>query len=160
MSDDYPQHRTSFFTQLHGQFSNAFFERSPPSWTVTNETAINFTRANYLVQLPLLLLFLFGIFLSLKQVYKQQGIYDFIHLAAFLIYLAFVMRYAYSIRDFGNMKLIFIFPALLSMIYFLQNGIEQLKSNTLNKTAFVVLNLSTLLCAINLIYFHIRLFAN
>jgi len=160
LSENYPQHRTSFFTQLYGQFSNASFERAPPSWSVKDETAMDFMRANYLVQLPLLLLFLIGIFVALKQVITSRSNEDLVHLSAFFIYLAFVAKYAYNIRDFGNMKLIFLFPALLSMMYFLQKGIAQLKSVRLNTIAFVILNASVLLSAINLIYFHLRLFAN
>lgn len=160
LSDNYPAHRTSFFTQLYGQFSNASFERAPPSWSVKDETALNFMKANYLLQLPLLLLFLLGIFAVSKQVVLDRGQQDFIHLAMFFIYLAFVARYAYNIRDFANMKLIFLFPALLSMVYFLWKGAAQLKSGLLNTTALILINASTLLCAINLYYFTIRLFAN
>ena len=160
LSDTYPAHRTSFFTQLYGQFSNASFECAPPSWSVKDESAMNFIRANYLLQLPLLLLFLFGIFAVLKQVVKERSPQDFNHLAMFLIYLVFVARYAYNIRDFANMKLIFLFPALLSMMYFLWKGIAQLKSLVLNNAALILVNASTLLYVINLAYFHIRLFAN
>ncbi len=160
LSDNYPAHRTSFFAQLYGQFSNASFERAPPSWSVTDNTATNFTKVNYVLQLPLLLLFLLGIFAALKQVVKEFSLQEFIHLAMFLIYLAFVARYAHNIRDFANMKLIFLFPALLSMIYFLWKGIAQLKSLVLNNTALILVNASTLLYVINLAYFHIRLFAN
>lgn len=160
LSDNYPTHRTSFFTQLYGQFSNASFERAPPSWSVVDKTAMNFMRANYLLQLPLLLLFLFGIFVVLKQVVKERSPHEFIHIALFFIYLSFVARYAYNIRDFANMKLIFLFPALISMIYFLQKGVAQLKSGVLNNSALILINASTLLCAINLYYFTLRLFAN
>ncbi|MCG3167276.1 MAG: hypothetical protein POELPBGB_03063 [Bacteroidia bacterium] len=160
LSDNYPAHRTSFFTQLYGQFSNTSFERAPPSWSVKDETAMNFMRANYLLQLPLALLFLLGIFAVTKQVVKERSPQDFIHLAIFFIYLAFVARYAYNIRDFANMKLIFLFPALLSMVYLFKEGVAQIKNRVLNNTVIVLLNLSTLLCVINLIYFHIRLFQN
>ena len=160
LTDNYPAHRTSFFAQLYGQFSNASFERAPPSWSVKDETAMNFMRANYLLQLPLLLLFLFGIFAVAKQVVYERSPQDFIHLTMFFIYLAFVARYAYNIRDFANMKLIFLLPALLSMVYFLQKGAAQLKSGLLHNAALILINASTLLCAINLYCFTIRLFAN
>jgi hypothetical protein len=160
LSDNYPEHRTSFFSQLYGQFSNASFERAPPSWSVNDETAMSFTRVNYLLQLPLFLLFLLGIFAVLKQVVKERSPQEFIHLAMFFIYLAFVACYAYNIRDFANMKLIFLFPALLSMVCFLWKGADQLKSGPLNTAALILVNASTLLCAINLYYFTIRLFAN
>lgn len=160
LSDNYPAHRTSFFTQLYGQFSNASFERAPPSWSVKDETAMDFMRANYLLQLTLLLLFLFGIFVVTKQVVLERTPRDFIHLAMFFIYLVFVARYAYNIRDFANMKLIFLLPALLSMMYFLGKGAAQLKSGLLNIAALILINTSTLLCAINLYYFTIKLFAN
>ncbi len=160
LSDDYPLHRTSFFTQLYGQFSNAFFERSPPSWSSDDKAVINFSRANYLIQIPLLVLFLFGFFNAINKSVMELSIANLVHSAAFIIYLVFVIKYAYNIRDFANMKLIFIFPALLSIMYFLQKGTEQLKSISLNKIAFVLVNTSTLLYAINLTYFHIRLFSN
>lgn len=159
-NDDYPAHRTSFFAQLYGQFSNAFFERSPPSWTVENKIAINITRANYCIQLFLLVLFLLGIFSALKQSIKNSTPIDFIHLTLILVYLLFVIRYAYNIRDFANMKLIFLFPALLSMVYFLEKSVTIIKSEILNNSALIILNISTLLYAINLAYFQAQLFAN
>lgn len=160
LSDNYPAHRTSFFTQLYGQFSNASFERAPPSWSVKDETAMDFMRANYLLQLPLLLLFLFGIFAVTKQVVNERSPQEFINLAVFFIYLAFVARYAYNIRDFANMKLIFLLPAMLSIVCFLQKGAEQLKSGLMSTAGLILINASTLLCTINLYYFTIRLFAN
>ncbi len=107
-----------------------------------------------------LLLFLFGIFAVTKQVVIERSSQGFIHLAMFLIYLSFVARYAYNIRDFANMKLIFLFPALISMMYFLQKGADHLKSGVLNSTALILINASTFLCTINLYYFTVRLFAN
>ncbi len=160
LSDNYPAHRTSFYTQLYGQFSNAFFERAPPSWSVNDENAMNFTRVNYVLQLPLLLLFLFGVFAVVNTVLKQRNTEGFIHIAMFFFYLAFVTRYAYNIRDFANMKLIFLFPSLLSFMYFFGKGIAQIKSVVLNNSVLILVNTSTLLYVINLVYFHIRLFAN
>lgn len=159
LSEKYPAHRVSFFTQLYGQFSNAFFERSPPSWTIENPIAMNFVRANYLLQLPLLLLFIAGIFFSLKRLFISRNTSDFIHLASLLLYLVFTIRYAYTIRDFSTMKIIFLFPVLPSMLFVFQCGIEKLKNNFMQAAIFALISVSIILYVVNLAFFTGRLFA-
>jgi hypothetical protein len=157
---DYPLHRTSFFTQLYGQFSNSLFERWPWKWVCRNNDMQNFSRVNYLVQVPLLLLFIWGVIVSLRPLFREWKQSDVVYLSVFFIYLLFALKYSYDIRDYGNMKVIFIFPAMLTMIYFFQKGIGLLKSRTLNMAALILVNFSTLLYVVNLTYFHLRLFSN
>jgi hypothetical protein len=126
--EDYPKHRTSFVTQLYGQYSNFLFEQHPNSWQSKDENMLMGARINYIIHLPFFLFMLWQIFMSLKRVLHYRGRHpQTILLLMFILFLAFLLRYSYFYRDFGNMKLIFLFPALYSLVYFFAKGMEYVK---------------------------------
>jgi hypothetical protein len=114
---NYPKHRTSLWTQLYGQYSNYLFERHPGKWHSINNDNLNVTRLNYLLHLPLLMLFLWGVFSQLFGSKIHANSENFIHGFLILLFTLFVIRNSYVYRDFSTMKLIFIFPILYAIIH-------------------------------------------
>jgi hypothetical protein len=145
----YPIHRTSFWGQMFGQFSNYTFERYPASWVSENNDNFNFSRVNYCLHLPLFLFMLFslaaGIYRQIKQPYNPE----LVHLLLIFAFTFFVARYSYIYRDFSNMKVIFIYPVLYSIITLFGNGSSKLK---FEKLVIFLLLASTFLYQINFIY--------
>ncbi|MBR9917120.1 hypothetical protein GYB29_05425 [bacterium] len=157
--DEYPKHRESFFTQLYGQFSHILFERHPASWISFHPDMLNFARANYLVLLPLLLIFIASIFSNLL-----HGIHSLIrngrvnlslfHALFSLTFIVFTLKYSMDYRDFSNMKVIFFFPALISMSYCF-NEVTIAKFN--NVVVMLLLSLASLLFLLNTSFLVIHL---
>lgn len=150
----YPFHRESFFTLLYGQFSNALFDRHPYGWISKNNDMLNFSRINYVMMLPILFLFGLNWFqamaLGVLKLFKKNKLEsDFIHALIFLLFLIFCAKYSINYRDFSNIKIIFIFPALLSMIWLLRFETNYFR---LTKLFNVLLILNSMLMMINIGY--------
>lgn len=138
-SKQYPMHRTSFWGQLYGQFSNYTFERYPASWQSLNNDNFNFTRINYFIHLPLFLLFIWAIMVGIGKSFKHPFKPITIHILLLLAFVFFVMRYTYIYRDFSNMKVIFIFPALYSIIYLFQSHLQKIILYKYVLTSFILI---------------------
>lgn len=145
----YPIHRTSFWGQIFGQFSNYTFERYPASWVSENNDNFNFTRVNYLLHLPLFLFFIYTLVLYLYHQYQKPLNSDIVHLLLIFAFTFFVARYSYIYRDFSNMKVIFIYPVLFSIITIFSRNLKLIKFQ--NLTIFILLA-CTLLYQINFAY--------
>lgn len=148
-STDYPVHRTSFFTQFFGQFSNYFFESHPPSWHTNNNDARNLILLNYAIHLPLFFWFVVWILIaSIKQI-RKPGAQRTVHLLLFWLFLFFVMRYTLIYRDFGNMKVMFMFPIIASLTWLHAESIRKFKWQ---KLLTVALYTCSILYTVNLFY--------
>jgi hypothetical protein len=145
---NYPLHRTSFWGQLYGQYSNYLFERYPSKWVSINNDHFNFTRVNYILHLPLLLILVLAFFGSLRKQFSSINT-DLIHLALITLFLFFVARYSYIYRDFSNMKLIFLFPVAYSFIVLFLKQVKKVKYQKL--LTFLFLSCS-LLYQVSFIY--------
>jgi hypothetical protein len=121
----YPKHRTSFFTQLYAQFSDYFFERH--TWIPPDTHAETLAKNNFVVQLPLLLFFIIGFVICVKESIQHGMSATFIYVTIFIGYISFLMLYTYQYRIFTAMKLIYILPAIYSFIYILHKGIASVK---------------------------------
>ena len=124
-AENYPTHRTSMFTQFYGQFSNYFFERHPNSWTPKDELPDNLARVNYSLHLPILLIFLFGMFMMFNDAIRNFSSESFIHLVIISSFVLFVMVFSSLYRDFTYMKLHYTFPALYSLIFAFSKGLRK-----------------------------------
>lgn len=148
-SIEYPLHRTSFWGQLFGQFSNYTFERYPASWVSQNNDNFNFSRINYLIHLPLFALMLWGIANALWRQLNTPLNIEIIHLVLVLAFTFFVMRYSYIYRDFSNMKVIFIYPSLFSIITLFTKTLKKIGREKMLSYALI---LAAFLYQVNFIY--------
>lgn len=124
-------HRENLWTQYLGQFTNYLFEGYPSKWSSVNNDYLNFARVNILVHLALVLLLFYGCVTSLKHVFIQFYSAQLLHLVSLLVFLAFSLIYAIEFRDFSFMKVMFLFPVYMSMIYLFAEGIKNLKHHRL-----------------------------
>lgn len=148
-SVEYPKHRTSIWGQLFGQFSNYTFERYPASWVSHNNDNFNFSRINYIIHLPLFLLMIWGIISALLRQISNPFNTEIVHILLIFAFTFFVMRYSYIYRDFSNMKVIFIFPALYSIIVLFSRNLQNMgRDKLLAYTMF----LAAVLYQINFVY--------
>lgn len=144
----YPEHRTNLWTQFLGQFSNHLFERHPGSWLSYNNDMYNFSRVNFITHILLFLAIVIGIFMTFIK-NKSLTFSTVAHLIIVLISLAFIIKYSAQYRDFSFMKVVFMFPAYLSLIHLSIIGIGPWK---LDKLFAYLLIVCTLLYQINFIY--------
>lgn len=137
--NNYPDHRKSFWTQLYGQYSNALFERHPWSWISSHPDMLNIARLNYITSLPLFILFIYLFFITFLKgvkilIFERLLNLEILHSLFLLAMVSFTIKYSYDYRDFSNMKIIFIYPSLLSMIWIFHKGFikRSLLLNTIN----------------------------
>ena len=124
--ENYPEHRQDLWTQFLGQFSNYLFERYPETWVSYNNDMYNFARVNFILHIVLLLGLLSGLILTLAKRTKVD--FQLIaHMLISTIFLVFVIKYSAQYRDFSFMKVVFIYPAFISLIYLSAKGIAQWK---------------------------------
>jgi hypothetical protein len=155
-SKDYQVHRTSFFTQLYGQFSNYFFESHPGSWRSNNNDMKNFVRVNYILHLPLLAMFVYLIVIRIRKLwpFKKADVSSYFDMLVLGIFMMFLIRYSIIYRDFSNMKIVFVFPMLIGLINLFY---ESIKSKRYTKPMAYLLLLCALLYNINYVYLILRL---
>ncbi len=150
---NYPKHRTSFWGQLYGQYSNYMFERYPASWVSDNNDHYNFTRTNYVLHLPILFLLILGIISAIRS--QRQGLnFNLVHVFLAALFLFFIARYSYIYRDFSNMKVIFFFPILYSLMVLFLNYIKKIR---FQKVVSYLLLASSLLYQVSFVYLIIEL---
>ncbi|MDA9319968.1 hypothetical protein OAJ52_05265 [Bacteroidia bacterium] len=124
--ENYPEHRQNLWTQLLGQFSNHLFERYPETWISYNNDMYNFARVNFLLHIILFL----GVITRLILTLAKQTQVDFqliAHMLISTIFLVFVIKYSAQYRDFSFMKVVFIYPAFVSLMHLSAKGIAQWK---------------------------------
>jgi hypothetical protein len=121
------KHRQNIWTQYFGQFTNYMFECYPSKWASINNEYLNFARANIIVHLLLFLVFISGCIAAFKRVSSKFYSKDLVHLVCLAAFLVFGIIYAVDYRDFSFMKVMFLFPVYMSLIYLFALGIKQLK---------------------------------
>jgi hypothetical protein len=129
-----PLHRTSLWAQLYGGANFAHFDQWPESWQTYNPIVENVGRCiMVLAILPTLAGMFYFIFYLSRNVprllfhakYEEE---PWIHTLVLLGYILFIMLYSWEIRDFSTMKPIYIFPALISIVFFMANGLDAIVS--------------------------------
>lgn len=148
---DYPKHRTSYFSQLYGQFSHILFERHPASWQSPNNDMLNLARANYLLQLPLLVLFAIGMLFALRPLLSLRLDSYALSAVVVLLFLIVGIRFSFVYRDFSTMKLLYLFPAVAGMQLCFQRGLLAVGKG-MQIAAFLIMGASSILYLANILY--------
>ncbi len=120
--------RTSLWSQLYGRSFSAHFPQWPPTWADKSEGIILLTRLIFIFGLLPTIIFILGFVQSLYEMItgsKTQSFtwIFFINLGAFV---SMLLIYTYDYRDYSFMKTLFLYPALLGIIYFLIRGFESI----------------------------------
>jgi len=130
-ADDYPEHRTSFWSQLYGRSFFIHFEQYPHGWQKINLKIIWFGRAALILGLVPMLVFIIGFLILLKQSCSDFFRLNFtninktnswMHVGITLAFVIFLTKFAYDIRDFSGFKPIYILPGLISFLYIFITG--------------------------------------
>jgi hypothetical protein len=145
--DNYPIHRTSLWSQLYGRAHFIYFDMWPFSWQTGNPTILNIGRA-------ILILALLPSFFLIVAVMKETSIwlvavyncrFNFIAETSEWIFDVFLAGYIFSMiwftlcyRDFASMKAVYIFPAFLSAIYLLSQGIDYIYKLNEKKSGLIL----------------------
>ncbi len=123
----YPLHRTSLWSQVYGRAHFGHFAQHPPSWRNTSPLVVTVGRLIFvLALLPTAFLLagmmraVLGLMVSGRRRasgYGEKLDEELLALAA-VGYIAFIIVYTLSYRDFSTMKAEFLFPALLAYMFF------------------------------------------
>jgi hypothetical protein len=131
-SEAYPRHRTSLWTQVYARANSLHFDQWPLSWQTQDAWIINIGRVIFVLALVPAGLFLLGLLRRVSSLRKPSFLSEadylaiMLHCLALAGYIAFLVIYTLRYRDFATMKAIFIFPALISMTFFLGSGLNRL----------------------------------
>ncbi len=129
-----PRHRASLWTQLYGRTYLLQFNNWPATWMPRPGNAITkLARAIFILALWPSGLFLLGIMKKIRDwirlLFKGRWDEAFfvnngIHGICLVMALVFIMVNSYLFKDLGSMKIIYIFPYLLSFVYFFMEGYD------------------------------------
>lgn len=125
--EPYPKHRTSMFTQFYAQYSGYFFDRHPHYWIPQNKYPDLLAMGNFAIQLPLFVLFIYGLVLSGLSFFRRKEKKPFVYLAIFTVYMLFMMAYVYQYRDYAFMKYLYTLPGILAYIYLFTVGLKGIR---------------------------------
>jgi len=123
---DYPLHRTSLWSQLYGRAHFGHFAQHPPSWKSTHPLVLNLGRLILALALLPTACLLMGILRRVAVLMipgrreassHQARLDEVLYALAAAGFLAFVVLYSLSYRDFSTMKAEFLFPGLLAYLY-------------------------------------------
>ena len=130
----YPLHRTSLWSQLYGRAHTVHFAQYPPSWVNTSPVAATIGRWILLFALVptafLVVGTIRGVVAVLSRSFRRTlpGEYQLdeeLRALAAVGFVAFVIVYSLTYRDFSTMKAEFLFPGLLAYVYFLAEEVER-----------------------------------
>ena len=133
-----PMHRSSVWTQLYGRLHCIQFDYHPSSWRTESEFVRNLNRVIFAIAILWLGAAMLGFanqFRVLIRGIRNAGFYflaqgdRYFHLLAAGGYLVFIVYFTYSYRDFAAMKVIYMFPGLLSFAVLLQSGVHAVEKN-------------------------------
>lgn len=130
----YPLHQTSLWSQLYGHLHFVHFDNWPQTWRTKSEIVRGIGRIALVLGLAPTAVLLLGML--------GEGVRSLAHLVgrgrprrdaselmlpiAAFGYLAFSIALALRLRDFGIMKVIYIFPGLLAFSWCFARGYERL----------------------------------
>ncbi len=145
--------RRSFWTLLYGQYSNALFEQFPNQWKSEHPDMMHFASVNYLIQLPLFILLLFGFGSVFGQNLNFKWSIEKVYLLLTFLSFVFLIKASMTYRDFCTMKLTYIMCVLPAMIYYLYIGITAiLRYKQISKFCSWLFLISIALYVINLYF--------
>lgn len=157
----YPEHRTSFWSQLYGSFWDIQFLQHPYTWMSKHPDRLNLVRTTFFLGLLISTFFAWALITSAGKLLKPGALNERMTLlAACSIFggtLVFNLMYAYAYRDFGCMKAIFMLPALLPMAWIYSSAWYRLKAGVFKTTLQWATVILLLLTAANLVFLLVRL---
>lgn len=128
-----PIHLTSLWTQLYGRLHAVQFDYHPVSWHRIDGYVKNLNRSIFVVAVVWLFVLALGFMKSIirtvrgvrrfRLMYIAHGEYYF-HLMIAIGYLAFIILFTASYREFAAMKAVYIFPSFLAFASIMQDGIQ------------------------------------
>lgn len=127
----YTPHRTSLWSQLYGRTHFVHFDSWPPSWRTTDEIVWNLGRTIFVLALLPTFFLLTGLIMRMGtlatiavglKTHSLPNPNDWIFDIFFFIAIAGIIVYTAQYRDFGCMKAVFIFPALLAFVHYISYG--------------------------------------
>jgi hypothetical protein len=130
---DYSANRTSLWTQLYGRAYSVHFDNWPPTWSANGDQDFNLIRVIFILALLPTFLLVFGVLLEIfvltKSIFKRDKVLastTHYGLAAITLigYVFFIIIYSLLYRDFSVMKVIFIYPALITFPLFFIRAVE------------------------------------
>lgn len=131
--DNYPEHRTSVWSQLYGRAHFAHFDNWPRSWQLPTKKWLwattvvqNIGRGIFILALLPTLLIFYGFVKSVVSALSSvarsritgRGLNDWLLEIATLGYLLFIALVCLRYRDFSFMKGIYLLPGLLGFLVF------------------------------------------
>lgn len=131
----YAPHRTSLWSQLYGRLHFVHFDQWPPTWQNTSPFVTNLGRALLVMGLfPTLLLvvaLLRSLALPLHWLRNRRRSWtppyaDLLLMLTAWGYLAFIIQYTLTYRDFSTMKAIFLLPGLLGFLGLFAGELQRL----------------------------------
>ena len=149
----YPQHRTSFWSQMYGSFLDSQFLQHPYSWENKHPDRLNMVRVLFVLGLLLIVVFGMGLFNVAIDLFTRRSwlTTDFVFLSLVLGMLFFGIKYAYDYRDFGCIKATFLLPVVLPMVVIFKRGWTSIRSSRISKISKFAVLLILAISAIDLI---------
>ena len=126
-------HRSSVWTQLYGRLHCVQFDYHPSSWRTQSDFVKNLNRVIFVIAIGWMVVAFLGVakrFLVLAKGLRNRGTHylasgdKYFHFLVVVGYVAFIVYFTYSYRDFAAMKTIYMFPGLLSFAVMLQEGVR------------------------------------
>lgn len=171
-TNTYSLHRTSFWSNLYGRMYSIHFSEWPQSWQSLSGNVMFVTRGLFILGLIPTFLICLGLVVSLQKMWVGIRLQKSQYFTAnpnwiFVIFLglmvAMVGKLSLVTRDFSAIKMIYIYPALLSLVYFFIEGYgfvqHKIHPHTTLFTRLSVLWMGVLvafiLCDLGLLYVHL-----
>ncbi len=131
----YPDHQTSLWSQLYARFHSVHFDYWPFSWRLDSSAVVGLIRVALLLGLLPSVLLVTGLaseaLLSMRWVCgrstRPYGLSNLLLVICAYGFLAFVVAYAFRYRDYGVLKVIFIFPGLLGFAWCFSRSYDRLR---------------------------------
>ncbi len=154
---DFPIHMTSLWSQLYGRAHFVHFDSHPASWATRNIGILNLGRMLFVFALAPTGILVSGFAIQLWKILQKVVRFDFqyffektdwIFCLLFVGFTISIILYTMQYRSFHTMKIIFIFPALISFPYFFSSGYAGMQTilNRIGKLeALITLIIFTLL---------------
>jgi hypothetical protein len=138
----HPLHRTSLWSQLYGRSHVAHFSQHPPSWK--NTSALVFTVARAILVLALLptALLICGLGRGVMSLVTDPGssaeepgerLVDQLLVLTAFGFVAFIVLYTLTYRDFATMKAEFLFPAIYPGAVLLARELDHTRNRLENR---------------------------
>lgn len=158
----YPLHRTSVWSQLYGRANFIYFDFWPRGpWQCKDPIMLDIGRVALILALFPLLIFLTGLFLDFRiwsALFIRRNI-DFLKINhewifhIFLVgYLVFIILFTAKGRDYSYMKMIYIFPGLMAVLFPLLKGCEYVYKNILKSNRVISLLFHVVVCLLLVSY--------